>query len=138
MLEYHDGWTQDSSLFEAQMATHVGVDHEVANFGDFQLYRDGEWAVTHPLGYGNTADSGASTNSMLIDGLSSMADTRGPVAQESADDGSFAYIAGTTGGQYYAQPYYQAPPTFLQEWTRSQFYLPSADGSSTRCSCSTA
>ncbi len=130
ILQYHDGWTQDSSLFEAQMATHVDVDHEVADFGDFQLYRDGEWAVTHPLGYGTTADSGASTNSMLIDGLSSMAATRGPVAQESATDGSFAYLAGTTGGQYYAQPYYQPPPTFLQEWTRSLFYLPSADGHS--------
>jgi hypothetical protein len=120
-----DGFRTDSSLFGAQMLPRVGVDHEMAYFGDFQLYRKGEWAITHPLSYGAT--SGEFTNSMQIAGLSSMSERRGPVAQEFGANGEYAYLAGTTGGQYYAPPYWEPPATFLQEWTRSTFYLPSAD-----------
>jgi hypothetical protein len=86
--------------------------------------------VTHPLGYSDATDTGAATNSMLIAGLSSMAQFRGPVAQQFAPDGSYAYFAGSTYGQYYYAGYYGPPPTFLQEWTRSLFYLPSADNHS--------
>src|SRR6185295_14616776 len=42
----------------------------------------------------------------------------------------YAYLAGTTKGQFYEQPYWNPPPTFLHEWTRSTFYLPSADAHS--------
>jgi hypothetical protein len=123
---FHDSWAKNSSLFGAHMSTRISLDHEVNYFGDFQLYRNGEWAATHPIGYGGPA---AANNTMLIAGLPSMYQ-RGPVAQEFGPNGSYAYIAGTTSGQYYAPGYYNPPPTFLNEWTRSLFYLPSSDGHS--------
>lgn len=125
-LDVHTGWAASDSYFGAHMASHTGVDHDVGYFGDFQIYRKGEWGITRPIGYGGPAVMGEGANSMVIAGLSSMA-TRGPVAEAGAADGSWAYIVGTTGGQYYTQPYWDPPPTFLYEWTRSIFYLPSAD-----------
>jgi hypothetical protein len=126
---FRDGSGSGGALFVADMPNRVRVDHEITAFGDFQLYRKGEWAVTHPLGYGNTAVSGEAANSMLIAGLSSMADRR-HLATEFGPAGAYAYAVGTTGGAYYDQPYYDPPPAFLREWTRSLFYLPSADGKS--------
>jgi hypothetical protein len=129
ILHVRDGWDYNNSFFTAHMSTRVNVDHEVQFFGDFQLYRKGEWAITRPLGYWGPAILGESANSMLIAGLSSMS-FRGPIAHAAPSDGSWAYIVGTTSGQYYDQPYWDPPPTFLHEWTRSIFYLPSADNKS--------
>jgi hypothetical protein len=71
---------------------------------------------------------------MLIAGLASMSQVRQTVAQEFDPNGQFAYQAGTTSGQYYWPAFYatnsEAPPAFLNEWTRSLFYLPSSNGQS--------
>jgi hypothetical protein len=119
-------WKPSGSLFVGHMPTRIGVDHEVEFFGDFQLYRKGEWAVTHPIGYGGSAIQGEGVNGMLIAGLSSMVEYRGPVAQECGPGGEFAYLAGTTSGKLY-RIHYRPPPPFLHEWTRSLFYLPAKD-----------
>lgn len=129
VLFHHTGWSDNDSLFGAQMTNRVRVDHEVHFFGDFQLYRDGEWAVTHSLGYGGPAVEGVTANSMMIGGLSSMIN-RGPVAQATAADGSWTYFAGTTNGVYYDSWHSFPPAEFLHEWTRSLFYLPSSDKTS--------
>ncbi|MBX6313378.1 MAG: hypothetical protein IRY99_10755 [Isosphaeraceae bacterium] len=124
-LRYHTGWNADDSMFGAQMSPVHFVDHEVKYFGDFQLYRKGEWALGHPLGYYSEANYGYGVNSMTIAGLSSLYD-RHPVAEETGV--GYAYLAGTMGGQgYYWPGYAYEPPEFLHEWTRSLVYLPSAD-----------
>ncbi|HET6572884.1 MAG TPA: fibronectin type III domain-containing protein [Fimbriiglobus sp.] len=128
-LDVHSDWGTDGSYFGAHMPNRLSVDHEVGYFGDFQLYRNGEWAITRPIGYSGPAISGESANTMVIAGLSSMFD-RAVVAEDDATDGSWAYIAGTTGGQYYWPDRYDPPPAFLHEWTRSIFYLPSTDDKS--------
>ena len=138
-MYWHDGWRPGDGFLGVFMPPRTLADHEVNFFGDLQLYRRGEWALTHPLGYGSVAPEGEAVNSMLIAGLSSMTgantaagDTapesfRGPIAQEFGDSPAFAYLAGTTWGNYYGPTYYQRPPEFCHEWTRSVFYLPSPD-----------
>ncbi|MGV3721796.1 MAG: hypothetical protein ACO1SX_12865 [Actinomycetota bacterium] len=131
LMFFQDGWKPDSSMFAAHMLPLVPfVDHQAAYFGDFQLYRKGEWAVTHPLDYHGPAHRGEASNGMLFAGLGMMREWRGPVAQEFGAKGEYAYLAGANGGQFYDQPYFSPPETFVHEWTRSLFYLPAPDGRS--------
>lgn len=121
----HDGWGPSDSLFGAHMSPRLYVDHEMWYLGNFQLYRNGEWAITHPIGYDSS--EGFEVNGMTFSGFSSMMEARGPVAQEFGPNGSYAYLAGTTGGSWYSPGWWNPPARFLHEWTRSLFYLPSTD-----------
>ena len=115
LMYWHDGWDRASSFLGVFMPPRTLADHEVNFFGDFQLYRRGEWALTHPLGYGSLVPEGEAANSMLIGGLSSMAGLnlaprdvdpasfRGSVAQEFGSQPRFAYLAGATSGNYYGK-----------------------------------
>ncbi len=123
LVYFHDGWQPSDSFLGLHLNGRNVVDHHVKHFGDFQLYRQGEWVLTHPLGYAYT--EGETANSMLIAGLSGAEEIRGPVAQEFGPNGSYVYYAGTTQGYYR-----EWAPEFLHEWTRSFFYLPSADNHS--------
>ncbi len=123
LVYFHDGWQPSDSFLGLHLPGRNVVDHIVRHFGDFQLYRQGEWVLTHPLGYAYT--DAETANSMLIAGLSGAEEIRGPVAQEFGPSGSYVYYAGTTEGYYR-----EWPPEFLHEWTRSFFYLPSADNHS--------
>lgn len=114
------------SAFSAHCPTRTYCDHETVFQGDFQLYRKGEWVLTHPVGYTPITDGCLGTNGLLLSGLSTMVH-RGPVAHEIAADGSHCYLAGSTSGPYYDQPYYDPPPAFVREWTRSILYIPSAN-----------
>lgn len=124
-LSYYNDLSAGGSLFGAHMPSGPQVDHSVSYLGDFQLYRNGEWVITHPIGYQTSLAK--YVNAMLIGGVSGVYESKGLVANESKN-GEFSYTAGTNGGQYYAQPYYNPPPTFLHEWTRSLFYLPGNGG----------
>jgi hypothetical protein len=129
MLWVHNGWGASDSFFGAHMSPTTGCDHEVEYFGNFQLYRHGEWGITKPIGYGCDIvnDSGWVNNSMVLAGLGSMQEARGPIAQEFGPNGAYTYLAGSTGGQFVSPGYYNPPPTYLHEWTRSMLYLPSVD-----------
>ncbi|MCC2672523.1 MAG: agaA, partial [Armatimonadetes bacterium] len=126
LLFFHDGWQRDDALFGAHMLPLTPyVDHQVSYFGDFQLYRKGEWAITHPLDYSGPSHLGEAVNGMLFAGLGSMREWRGAVAQEFGPNDSYAYLCGTNGGQHYDPSYYDPPATYLHEWTRSLVYLSS-------------
>ena len=107
-------------LFSTMMTMANNADHTVYGFGSFQLHRNGEWAVTHPLGYGAAADHGEGQNAMLIAGMSSMLDRR-VLAQQSGP--GWWSVTGRTAGAYYDPGYYNPPPVFLRNWTRSVVYL---------------
>ncbi|HTE17620.1 MAG TPA: hypothetical protein VK689_04470, partial [Armatimonadota bacterium] len=125
---FHDGWGANDSFFGAHMAPkQLFVDHQVWTMGNFQLYRKGEWAVTHPIDYGGVDRFGEGTNSMLLAGLSSVWERKDVVAQEFGEAGDYAYAAATNGGQQYEPPYPYQPTVFLHEWSRSLLYLPSRD-----------
>ncbi|MFN3649693.1 MAG: carboxypeptidase regulatory-like domain-containing protein [Armatimonadota bacterium] len=132
LLYFHDGWSPTDSFFGAHMPPSMTTDHSPWAFGNFQLFRGAEWVFTNPLGWGQPyyAIGGEAHNSMLIGGLSSMREARGPVAQEFGAQGDYAYLAGSTGGQFFWEGFYQPPAQFLHEWTRSIVYLPSLDHSS--------
>ncbi len=50
VLIARDGWTKSSTLVSVHMPPkQTSVDHQVSYFGDFQIYRKGEWVITHPL-----------------------------------------------------------------------------------------
>jgi hypothetical protein len=128
MLVVRDGWTDQSTLVAVHMPVkQPSVDHQVSYFGDFQIYRKGAWAVTHPLSYAGPSLRGDGTNSMIIGSFSSMAQYKRVTAYEHGAGGTYTYVAGTTGGQKSLEGAYDPPPTFLHEWTRSVVYLPSKD-----------
>jgi hypothetical protein len=125
LLTMRTGWDEGASMFGAHVpAQQLQVDHQVAYLGDFQLYRRGAWAITHPLTYGGPGIAGEGVNTLLHAGFGSMVQLRDVAGAEWDAGETFAYIAGTTGGQKYSQGSYQPPPTYLHEWTRSLVYLP--------------
>lgn len=127
LVYFHDGWKPADSFLGLHFAQRTGVDHHVYHVGNFQLYRKGEWAITHPIGY--NYNEGDAVNAMLIAGLSAMGD-RAPVAHEFGPDGTYCYFAGKTGGLLHPPDLSDpasSPAPFCHEWTRSFVYLPSKD-----------
>jgi hypothetical protein len=128
MLVVRDGWADTSTMLAVHMPIHQpAVDHQVSYFGDFQMYRKGAWAITHPISYAGPSLRGDGTNTMVIGSFSSMGQFKQVTAQEHGAGGAYTYISGTTGGQKAPEGAYDPPPTFLHEWTRSLVYLPSKD-----------
>jgi len=128
LLVTRNGWSDESTLVAVHMPTnHGSVDHQVSYFGDFQMYRKGAWALTHPISYAGPSLRGDGTNTMIIGSFSSMAQFKRVTAYEHGAGGAYTYISGATGGQKSAEGAYDPPPTFLHEWTRSIVYLPSHD-----------
>ena len=126
LLLFHDGWKASDSLYAAHMPADVSQDHQPNFFGDFQLYRHGEWALDHPQGYAiYPAAGGSMTNGMLLAGFAQLREAHGPIAEEVGAHGEYAYLAGSTGGQSMRENYRNPPPPFVHEWTRSLLYLPS-------------
>src|SRR5205823_8295275 len=98
-----------------------GVDHDLPEVSDFQLYRKGEWTLTHPISYqGNALED----NTSLVAGLGKMGEASGRLGYDLGTNGSYAYVAASTGGDWAYEGYWNPPPSFLQEQTRSMFYLP--------------
>jgi hypothetical protein len=130
MLQYRTGWTDTNSLFSAHFPgfneSDGLIDHTPTYFGEFQLYRKGEWAITHPLGYAGPSLDGRGSNGVLVGGLPWMywapRELKQPVAWDTSSD--FAYLKGTLGGQVSANGAWNPPPTFVHEWTRSLVYVP--------------
>lgn len=116
LLQVREG----SSLFSGMLALPTAEDHEVKAFANFQLYRNGEWVLTNPLGYSGSAVEGESHNSMLIAGMSSMPQ-RSLIDQRSGS--GWWSVTGRTGGPLTAAGYWDPPPAFLRAWTRSIVYL---------------
>ncbi len=122
---YHSGWDQDDSFFGSLFQFRSDVDHQSDLAGNFGLYREGEWVVDYPRGYGI---SSAYHNTMLISGgLDATREARGQIAYDSGDN--YLYHVGTTGGQFVMENYYDYPPEVMHEWTRSLIYLDNSDQS---------
>lgn len=135
-LLHHDGYSNTSSFFMSQFLPSHAVEHPPEHFGDFQLHRQGEWCITHPIWYGSLSFEAEAANSMLHGGFTSGATFgyppalaigfRGPVAQQTGTSPTFEYTCGLMWGPVYGTSYFAAPVEFLHEWTRSTVYLPNA------------
>lgn len=119
-----DGWNPSGSFAAAMFPPPFRVDHPLLFPGFVTLYRKHEWALNWVNAYGGCTEN---YNSLLIAGLGAMDEFRGPLVQEFAPDGSFGYVVGATGGQFNPSNYYNPPPTYLHEYTRSVLYLPSSN-----------
>ena len=98
------------------------MDHYVRYFNDFELWRKGEWVITHPRGYGGPPNTGLGTNAVLMQGFGDMLGFKELLGVSSSETHDFQ--VGTTGGAAVPTPYYDPPPVFVHEWTRSVLYLP--------------
>ncbi len=127
LLLQKSGFGATDSMFSAHVAPRRNgnaVDHLVRYLNDFELWRNGEWALTHPRGYQGAPNGGLGTNSVLMHGFSDMWGHKAVTAQSSGE--THAFLQGTTGGSSVQPPYYDPPPVFVHEWTRSVLYLPGA------------
>jgi len=109
-----------NSMASIMMAPRALVDHELEYLSNFQLYRNGEWAVTNPLGYNGPAVQGEGSNGLLVAGLSSM-HTKGPTRV--ANGAGWWAVTGATSGNYYQPSFWDPPATFLTQWERTVVYL---------------
>jgi fibronectin type 3 domain-containing protein len=122
MTFLREGTAANSPFGELLSYNNPGVDHSLPYVTDFQLYDKGEWTVTHPEIYAPT--SAMIANTFLVGGLGTMTEAAGRIGYDAPADGSYAYSAASTGGNYGWNGYYNPPTTFVQEATRSMFYLP--------------
>ncbi|MHC4712700.1 MAG: putative Ig domain-containing protein, partial [Planctomycetota bacterium] len=128
ILHFRDGWDTQASFLGVHVPGWTYVDHEVSYMGDVQLLREGEWGLTHPIGYGG--EVGERMNTMQMAGLQACRESRQHTANEFGAAGEFAYVVGVTGGRTVRENYWNPPETFVDEWTRSILYLPSSDRTS--------
>ena len=123
---HRTGFGAADSLFAAHVAPRPerrAPDHFVTYLNDFELWRRGEWVITHPRGYAGVPNGGLGTNAVLMHGFGDMPGFKELVGAAAGD--TYAYQAGTTGGASVRLPFYQPPPVFVHEWTRSVLYLAS-------------
>lgn len=145
-------WREGGSTNDCQFFTNFPphlrpIDHVFEFFGDWQLYCNQEWSVTHPVGYAfGSASSlkdgqwGADLhNAMWIEGLATFPTLRHTGLQYRQINGhtvgsDYIYTAGTQGGSVFtAAPngfdnsgYWDPPPRFVHEHSRTLLGLPSA------------
>jgi hypothetical protein len=101
------------------------VDHQSAAYAGFKLWRAGEWALDHPVGYGPQAKSSSGANAVQLAGLDAM-DQAGVTRVESGTDWwSMTY---DTQGPFYDAHYYAPPPSFVSRATRRMVYFRDSSG----------
>jgi hypothetical protein len=125
MTNYHQDWTDpNSSFLMIHTPPRYGVDHEVAYFMDFGLYRNGEWVISHDIHYGGSHWNNAD-NSLTVAGEASMWN-RGLVAMQKVS-GKYLFVdAETSGLPFDVTHYWGPPPVFDQKTRRAMLYMPSA------------
>ncbi len=127
---HHSGWGSNDSFYASTMFNYTYVDHDRESLTNFNLYRNGGWAVSNPKGYYGGKVEGPYMNGMLISGgVAGANEAFGEGAFEAGD--TFLYHSGTTGGQLVHSNYYDPPLEFVHEWNRSTMYWHNTDGSDT-------
>jgi hypothetical protein len=100
-----------------------GVQHQGSQFGDWELWRNGAWAITHPKDYdGPSVQAGDGNNSPMAFGYAAMKNFNG--AWHAIHDTLYTYVTGTTGGSQHPYATYHPPSLYENEWTREMIYLP--------------
>lgn len=129
------GFAPTDSLFAFGGLTRsyeVSVDHDVSMFGDVQLYKAGEWVITHPwAGMGGVGANNAGANAPVIGGIHTgspisckIGECTRPVHGEVGSD--YAYASVVTGGSLAFNNSFYKPPPFCQEFNRSVLHVPGA------------
>lgn len=102
---------------EAQPPTHE--DHDIHYVHSMSLYRNGEWVIDRPLGYGGAANGPLATNGPSYAGFGAMVNRTFDGADSS---GGRWCVTGSTRGPLYSAPYWDPPPAFLTVGQRKTCY----------------
>jgi len=108
------------------------MDHAPAAWGQFEIWGEGEFKLTHPQGYGIPSMDCRGSNTVCLAGhpaasLFGPREYRGTPVWENNETEGYTYFAATMGGQLYKTAQYLMPPTFLMEDTRSFMWFPDKD-----------
>jgi hypothetical protein len=128
MLNSRTGWGASDSWFMTHFPPRSMVDHPTTYWGEFQLWKDGAWAITHPQSYGGTSIDSRGSNGLSFAGapvwLYSPVEYRGPVTTRNQTSiVNFTYAAGTMGGSFWPEHRYAGCASYLMEHTRSLVWL---------------
>lgn len=137
---YHDGIGTNDSLFSVQFphtkyhcsacGRWEATDHTPQGpFGDIQLYRQGDWALTHPEAYQSyPTGTGWANNAWSTYNRTGIpaGEYARTLAHEIGASPDFVYQMGTNGGEA-GNEEESALGSYLHEATRSVVYLPSTD-----------
>lgn len=130
---WHEGWTDSyESFYVSMMKPQSFADHDANGWTNFNLWRQGDWAISNGKGYYGSLYAEANyLNTMLVNGGLPYVwqEARGPHLNEEGPN--YAYQSGVTGGNSMYASYYSPPPESLHEWTRSHFYYKHSDDSDT-------
>ena len=85
------------------------------------MYRGHAWALTHPLTYSGVGIDGRGNCSMLHRGMGTAKEWRGSQAVYSGAD--WVFTAATSGGTILPSKFYQPPPTWWHEHSRSILWI---------------
>ncbi|HED53030.1 MAG TPA: hypothetical protein ENJ00_02360 [Phycisphaerales bacterium] len=125
---WHAGWASDDSFFASTMFNPINVHHERASMANFNLWRQGGWAIVNPKGYLPTRLEMPYLNTLMIyGGIGRCREAWGRFGFQA--DPRFLYHIGGTGGQFADAGSWMPPPESIHEWTRTHMLLHHADGS---------
>lgn len=120
---HHENWNS-GSFFTSAIYSHRGVDHDMSGFTDFNLFKNGEWAITDPKGYYSHPDLHAPyLNTLLVHGDLPNYPSEAKKSLLTEVNQNYLYQLGTCGGYSIGDGYYDPPAESLHEWTRSHFYI---------------
>jgi hypothetical protein len=120
-----ESWDAGAALVGFHHNNSPWVDHYLKAPHNVQIYRRGERAVTHTIGYDVKQTH---QNALLVRGMPFNGEACGRTAFDAS--ASYVYAVGTQGGNSYEGGYWDPPPRFIHEATRSYVYLPASDGKS--------
>jgi len=138
-VTYHTGYSNSDTAFYTMMIRNNWTDHQAYQFGNWGLYRKGEWAITYANGYGGPGIYSDCANQLQLGGFGNFGNlfctpttqrgTQRIITSKFNTSPDFTYAVGETWGPFYAVAaiYGGTPPTFVQEWTRSIVHIPSSD-----------
>lgn len=132
MVNSRTGWAAGDSWFMTHYPPPWLVDHPVAYFGEFQLWKDGTWAFTHPQCYGGPCIDGRGSNGLTIAGVPAWIYYPREYRKlqhykRETENANFMYTLGTQGGSIVKENYFAMPTTFFMEHTRALLWLPDWD-----------
>lgn len=139
---YNDGLLSTATQFWTHFPGEMReLDHAVDYWGDIQMYRRGQYVLTHPQTYAGNSLIAEGANAVAVEGLSSFPTNffqNGDSRQFKRVTGytcgaDYMYVSGTGGGLLTPTftvdgvgNFFDPAPRFVHEDTRSVLYLPTS------------
>jgi hypothetical protein len=129
MINARTGWGVSDSWFSAHYAIPLIADHTPTYWGEFQLWKNGKWAITHPQCYGGACIDARGSNGVTLSGVPvgngfGPLEFRGALANRTdSTPVNYTYITGTMGGSLWSWHRYGGVVSYIMEHTRSLVWL---------------